>query len=108
AILRAIRNGQFYNVLKNTDLHFNNISNNNDTISVTLTKTATIKFKTATREVIINNANQANLTITNTDIYVRVEATDGNDTIYSQALMYEGISPQPIKNALVKNRSILI
>lgn len=109
ACLRAIRNGEFFLVLYNNGFYFNNISSFENTVNVNLSELGDIKFKTATREVEFLNVDSANLDITASDIYVRVEAKKGEEQIFSQALMYVKTEEELYKgNKLVNNRSILV
>lgn len=108
ACLRAIRRGQFFCVLKNTGFYFTRIENDDNTARITLNQTGNVKFVTATRQVDFTNVNQAELTINANDVYVRVEASQEDEQIFSQALMYEGDRVIIPKKRLVTNRSILV
>ena len=78
--------GRFYTSIYNNDLKFINLKYVNNTFNVELSKSASIKFKTASREYIVNDSSFA-FTTNNDDVYVRVEATDGYNTIYSNAII---------------------
>lgn len=109
ACLRAIRRGQFFCVLKNTGFGFEKIEHSGDTVKVQLNDWGDLSFVTATRKVDLISVLKGELTITESDVYVRMEAKQGDEQIFSQPLMYDRvITPTTTSKRLVNNRSVLI
>ena len=87
-ILLAYSFGRFYSSIKNDSLKFTNIMYRTSTgMSVELSESCTIKFITAAGTVSTVTGTTATYTPTDDDIYVRVEATNGTNTLYSNAVI---------------------
>lgn len=85
-ILAAYTQGRFYGSIYNTDLKFLDINYRTDTgLYVKTSKTATIKFITESGTT-TTTGTEATFT-NNSNVYVRVEATDGENTLYSNAII---------------------
>ena len=86
ACLRAYRNGEFFAQLKNSQLSFTNISVNGNILKVSTNNatsiTAVIDGKRTTYE-----GPSAEVPFSYLFTYIRVEATDGDDTIYSNPII---------------------
>jgi hypothetical protein len=87
-ILNAYTQGRFYCSIYNDSLKFNNIKYmSDDGLVVETSQSCTIKIITASGVVQTITGTSATYTPTSQDIYVRVEATDGHNTLYSNAVM---------------------
>lgn len=94
-VLAAYRTGRFYTTqydddLKLTYIHQNKTSGSEsyNNIEIQVAAEATFLFKTATRSVEITTpATSATFTPQDGDIYVRVEAHRGNNTLWTNAIM---------------------
>ena len=87
-ILNAYAQGRFYCSIYNDSLKFNNIKYTSyDGLVVETSQSCTIKIITASGVVQTITGTSATYTPTSQDIYVRVEATDGHNTLYSNAVM---------------------
>jgi hypothetical protein len=87
-ILNAYTQGRFYCSIYNDSLKFNNIKfTSDDGLVVETSQSCTIKIITASGVVQTITGTSATYTPTSQDIYVRVEATDGHNTLYSNAVM---------------------
>lgn len=90
ALLAAIGSGRFYASLYNDGLKFTRIGKTSSKISVTATAPTsdnpTIKFVTAQGESTVNGLT-GEYTFSQSDIYVRVEVSNGNNVLYSNAIM---------------------
>lgn len=87
--LMAIKNGNMYAKYANTSLAFENISLTDNTLSVEVSESATIRF--ISDGVVIaehSNSTEAEFDTSKTFNYVRVEAETANDKIFSQPIMY--------------------
>lgn len=89
ALLMAIGNGRFYASLYNDGLAFTSIKKTTTKIQVSASATTSsnpsIKFITATRNSTVSGLT-GEFTFAATDIYVRVEVTNGNNKLYSNAI----------------------
>lgn len=87
-ILNAYTQGRFYCSIYNDSLKFNNIKyTSDDGLVVETSQSCTIKIITASGVVQTITGTSATYTPASQDIYVRVEATDGHNTLYSNAVM---------------------
>lgn len=83
--LKAYREGRFYGALRNTDLTFESISYSNGVLSVVTSNADYIDF-------VVNgsynrvNGISATYNVPSNAVYVRVEASNSENTIYSQAI----------------------
>ena len=83
--LKAYREGRFYGALRNTDLTFESISYSNGVLSVVTSNADYIDF------VVNGSYNRVNgisaiYNVPSNAVYVRVEASNSENTIYSQAI----------------------
>lgn len=93
-ILQAYSIGRFYSSIYNDDLKFTNLYYLPNTgFEVETSKTCTIKFITANGTTSTVTGATATYLPTYNDIYVRVEATDGVNTLYSNAVIIESTKP---------------
>lgn len=87
-VLLAYRNGRFYTTAYNDDLLLKYFDVVDYVATIRVSKTGDIKFITAARSVTTENTNTATLSLTpETDVYVRVEVTSGNNTLFTNAIM---------------------
>lgn len=83
--LKAYREGRFYGALRNTELTFESISYSNGVLSVVTSNADYIDF-------VVNgsynrvNGISATYNVPSNAVYVRVEASNSENTIYSQAI----------------------
>lgn len=84
-ILSAYRMGHFYTTLYNDGLTLENLSIASGTVSVEVSESSTITFKTASRTV-TTSGTSATFETQDDDIYVRVEASRGTNKLYSNAI----------------------
>lgn len=86
-ILSAYRQGRFYTTLYNDGLTLKNLALSSGAVSIEVSETSTFLFKTATRSVAVDTASTtASLTAAADDVYVRVEATRGNNKLFTNAI----------------------
>lgn len=89
-ILQAYSCGRFYTSIYNDTLKFTNLYFIANTgLSVTVSESCTIKFITANGTVSTVTGTTATYDPAYNDVYVRVEATDGTNTLYSNAIMLD-------------------
>ena len=84
--LQAYRNGAFYSRVKNTNLVFTGISVEGSTLTVTTDNANSIQLITnnGTQE---TQGNSATYTFGRNDVYVRAEALNNDDRIFSNAII---------------------
>lgn len=90
--LKAYREGRFYGALRNTSLAFNSINVSGDTISVVTTDASYIDF------VVNGNYNRVNgsyatFNIPSGAMYVRIEAHNNDNSIYSNPIILKEFVP---------------
>lgn len=86
ACLKAYRNGEFFTKLKNTPLSFTNISIIDKTLTIA-TNSATTIAVILDKERTEYSGSSTIVDLPNSFTYIRVEATDGDNTIYSNPIM---------------------
>lgn len=86
-ILSAYRMGHFYTTLYNDGLTLEELSVTSGTVSVEVSESSTITFKTATRTVSATGTT-ASFTQQDGDIYVRVEVSRGANKLYTNAIFF--------------------
>lgn len=84
--LQSYRNGAFYSRVSNTNLVFTAIGISGKTLSVTTDNAESIKIVT-NNGVQETQGNSATYTHKSNDVYIRVEATNSEDRIFSNAIM---------------------
>lgn len=91
--LKAYREGRFYGRLRNTDLSFTDINLENNVIncSTNLATTITI-IKDGQRYDYSGSSYEYE--ITDSPTYIRIEATDGNNVIFSQPFIFKQYIPK--------------
>jgi hypothetical protein len=85
-ILLAYTAGRFYGSIYNDSLKFNDLYYYDGTFTVETSEQCTIKFVTNAGET-TSTGTTASYTPTANDVYVRVEATNGTNTLYSNAVV---------------------
>lgn len=85
--LKAFRNGEFYGQEGKTNLGFSNISVEDRTVTVNA-PLATSITAVIDKSPFTVNSNSLTLTIPESVVYVRFEATSANDKIYSNAITF--------------------
>lgn len=85
--LKAYRDGAFYGALVGSGLTFQSITATSSQITVTLDKSATIRFIVNGRVEKTVAGSSGSYDFGVSDRYVRVEATDGTETIFSQPVI---------------------
>jgi hypothetical protein len=87
-ILEAYSCGRFYTSIYNDTLKFTNLYYESGVgLKVETSESCTIKFITANGTVLTTTGSTATYKPTDNDVYVRVEATDGTNTLYSNAVI---------------------
>lgn len=90
ALLAAIGGGKFYSSLYNDGLKFTNIRLSGTTLTVAASaiteSSPTIKFITATRDSTVSGLSST-FTVQDGDVYVRVEVSNGDNKLFSNAIM---------------------
>lgn len=89
--LKAYRNGHFYCRVYNTDLKFSNISLDNYKLTVETNSATSITIVTSGERITYNNSSCEH-NVNPSATYVRVEAKNDADEIYSQPIMFKGYS----------------
>ena len=92
--LKAYRDGSFYGMIKDTGLRFSSIEvqENNPIITASVNKTAELRVYTSNGLVKSTIGESISYTANETDVFVRVEATDTTDeegSIYSNPIMFD-------------------
>lgn len=91
--LKAYREGKFYGRLRNTELSFTDIHVANDTIICSTNSATTITIIKDGQRYDYSGAS-CEYNIDNSATYVRIEATDGNDVIFSQPFIFKQYIPK--------------
>lgn len=87
-VLYAYRTGKFYGTLYNDGLTLKSYTLTNGQLDIEVSEASTFLFKTATRSVSISTAaTTASFAVTDSDIYVRCEATRGNNKLFTNAII---------------------
>ena len=86
-VLLAYRLGMFYSSTDSNDLLFTNLSYVGGVLSVETSKACDIKVVTASGATTTQNVSSLTYTPTQSDVYVRIEATDGENILFSNAVM---------------------
>lgn len=89
--LKAYRNGHFYCRVYNTDLKFSNLSLDNYKLTVETNSATSITIVTSGERITYNNSSCEH-NVNPSATYVRVEAKNDADEIYSQPIMLKGYS----------------
>ena len=102
ACLKAYRNGASYGALHGNRYAFTKIEATNQSVSVMLDKEVNIKVITNDGVVKESFGSELKYQVNDDDIYVRIEATEMDETLYSQAIMYKSndeVGDAPIENS---------
>lgn len=86
-ILLAYRNGRFYTTIDNDTLALNYFGIDSGAASIKTSEAGTITFTTKTRTVVMENAAEATITLTNEDVYVRASCETNTNKLFTNAIM---------------------